>query len=313
MTFLKDMVVSTLTGMGTRPNRRSPTRRRERRLPEYARKIRDLRKECDLTQPQLAAELQTRRGAVARWEGATREPNEQNYARLRDLARRRNLESYERFFFSQILAKIRDREDRFDEADASRFFQIILENLGAEDLKRLIESSKMDYRVYIRQQVKRVVEAHKTLSNGEMMEAFTKVAFETFVVKQLSKPGGLEAFRRIRRVERDLEHLREIRKGEPAEVTESQRRTIKQIIQGWTISVLQGKVPDRDEFEKNLAQSNLLGATLARVSGIVAEKLAADKEGRPYSDGQFIDDLGQVLGTEGQTNGLGNKREKGES
>jgi transcriptional regulator with XRE-family HTH domain len=55
-------------------------------LPEFARKIRELRRLCGLTQPQFAAEVHTSRGTIARWEIGTREPKAANYAVLSRLA-----------------------------------------------------------------------------------------------------------------------------------------------------------------------------------------------------------------------------------
>jgi len=191
----------------------------------------------------------------------------------------------------------------FDEADARRFSVAIERTVPGEELERLMELSGIDRNKYIKGQVKKVIEAHGKLSNGEMVEAFSQIAFETFYADQLSKPGGLDAFRRVTRLERDLARFHQAGSAEDIEARKRRREIVEQIVNGWAIAVLEGKVPDRNELEKKLAEKNLLGAMLAKLSGIVADKLTAAREGKPYDDEKFVNDLGRALGTDRASEG----------
>lgn len=303
LTFGKGVVLSGLSSMAKSPAHRAARARRDKRLPEYALKVRQFRKECGLTQLELARELHLTPIAVARWEGAAREPNEQSYTKLVLLARQRKLKPFEGFFSARLVAILQNREHRLDEADARRFSVAIERTVPGEELERLMELSGIDRNKYIKGQVKKVIEAHGKLSNGEMVEAFSQIAFETFYADQLSKPGGLDAFRRVTRLERDLARFHQAGSAEDIEARKRRREIVEQIVNGWAIAVLEGKVPDRNELEKKLAEKNLLGAMLAKLSGIVADKLTAAREGKPYDDEKFVNDLGRALGTDRASEG----------
>jgi transcriptional regulator with XRE-family HTH domain len=72
--------------MVTNPEGALPVGSLDKALPEFALKIRELRKLRGLTQPQFAAEVHTSRGTIARWEIGTREPSAENYSVLCRLA-----------------------------------------------------------------------------------------------------------------------------------------------------------------------------------------------------------------------------------
>jgi transcriptional regulator with XRE-family HTH domain len=77
--------------MVTDPEDTLPVEFIDKGLPEFALKIRELRKLRGLTQPQFAAEVHTSRGTIARWEIGTREPKAENYAVLSRLANQQRL------------------------------------------------------------------------------------------------------------------------------------------------------------------------------------------------------------------------------
>jgi DNA-binding transcriptional regulator YiaG len=281
--------------MGTTRGPKAATARHGKHLPEFALKIRELREQCGMTQPKFAAELGTTRGAIAKWEAADRAPNEESYKALVLFARRRSLKVYEEFFSSRLWETVRHREHAVDEADARRFYLTFQKMAYGVDLERLAKLSKSEF---IKEQVNRVFEARKTLTNGEMAKAFVDIASETFYFEQLSMPGGLEAFRRLLRLQREVADFRNLEGTDPAAMAESRRRIVRQMLDGWALGVLEGKIPDRNQLDKKLSENNLIGAILAKVSGVMAAKWSAEKEGKPYSDADFIDDVSWALGSE---------------
>lgn len=301
------MVVSTVTDMGTKPKRNSPTGRREKRLPEYARKIRGLRKECGLTQPELAAELHTRRGAIARWEAATREPNEQNYANLMGLARRRNLRILEDFFSNRLKAKERARAMELEDRDAvvfSRALDRMFKSAGAY-ANRLRELYRLTFSGYIREQINRISNAHKTLSNGAFSEEVSRVIEELVQAQELSAPGAWDAYRRLVALERQLERLR-ARAGEGSEIQQTERREIERMLDNWAALVREGKIPGPGSLEKALAENDLLRVLWAKVSRIAEEKREGDEKGKPLDPAELIKKLERTLGIDrkpGKSNG----------
>lgn len=276
--------------MGTKKKSSSGRVYPGKHLPEFALKIRQMREECKLTQPAFSAELGVTRGGDAKWEAADREPGADSYRALALFARRRGLTGYEKFFSVRVWETARDLEHRLDEADARRFYLAIGKSIDWKVLAKFSDS-RMGTRDFIRQQVNRVIDARKTLTNGELEKAFLSITSETFHFDQLSKPGALEAYRRLVRLQRELAEFRNTSGPE-----EASHGVVRRILDGWALAVLEGKVPDSNRLEDKLSENRLLEATLAKVSGIVAVKWSAEREGSSYSDIDFIKDLEGVVG-----------------
>ena len=284
--------VSMAKGMGTKKKSDPGGARGGKHLPEFALKIREMREKCNLTQPSFGAELGTTRGGVAKWEAADREPGADSYRALALFARRRSLTDYEKFFSARVWEAVRDLEHKLDEADARRFYLAIGQSVDWGALARFSKAG-MGRRDFIKQQAERVVEAHRTLTNGELEKAFLDIVSETFYSEQLSKPGALEAYRRLTRLQRDIA---DFRSADPSLPEEARHGIVRRILDGWGLAVLEGKIPDSNKLDEKLSENKLFEAMLAKISGIIAVKWSSEREGTSYSDMDFMKDLERALG-----------------
>lgn len=122
--------------------------------PIYASKIRELRKFAKLTQPEFAEKLGVKRGAVAQWEGGTREPRYRNYEALAAFADSQNLVKFGTFFRNRRGLKElnlrRKRKDQDDAAYAERYLRLIEQNaaLGDKHARDLLALSRLGQREY---------------------------------------------------------------------------------------------------------------------------------------------------------------------
>jgi DNA-binding transcriptional regulator YiaG len=118
----------------------------KRPLSQLALMVRQLREKTRLTQPQLAAGLGVRRGAVARWELGTREPGKMSLMALSILAAKKHFPELSLFFAREG----HQRKLAANRADAKELligelhFAEYMAAAGDEEYRRLVDLSRLD-------------------------------------------------------------------------------------------------------------------------------------------------------------------------
>jgi transcriptional regulator with XRE-family HTH domain len=159
--------------------------------PEYATKVRDLRKVARLTQPKFASELRVKRGAVAQWEGGTREPRTRNYEALVAFAEREKLTPFAKFFRDQIsgrpYARRERREQKMRGHYAIRYFRMIEGDaaMGDERARRLIKLAQLDRRNHADQILKSLRREIARLETWAVSDLLEKARDEAREVENL--------------------------------------------------------------------------------------------------------------------------------
>jgi transcriptional regulator with XRE-family HTH domain len=159
--------------------------------PQYAGVIRELRKIVRLTQPQFAAALKVKRGAVAQWEGGTREPRYGNYEVLAAFAEGRNLPRFAELFRQQIVLKQfklkTKREDKQQLAYAEEHFRGVRELAATGDrgAGRILKLSRMDRDAYGKYLVGTLTKEIGRLKNLAFSDLLRKLAEEASEVEEL--------------------------------------------------------------------------------------------------------------------------------
>lgn len=164
---------------------------------EYSIRIAEIRRLAGLSQSKLAAELGVKRGAVAQWEGASREPSDRNYRALADLASKRGETMLVAFFLSRLnernLAAIASKKRGF----ARRYYRSVFARLSGDNdlLRRLGGLARMGSDDLALHQANRIAKALQSLSGRAFADEFYRITFETEAARVL-----LQRLRRRRTV-----------------------------------------------------------------------------------------------------------------
>jgi transcriptional regulator with XRE-family HTH domain len=291
-------------------------------LPSYSFKIRELRKTVGLSQPQLAAELSKKRGAVARWETGTREPRAENFAALAKFSKKHKLPEFAQFFSQHIEERKSDRkkeaEEAAKEADALRYLETVESQAAAGNIraKRLLELSRRDGKEFAKEQAGRIEDARWRLENGAFSAFIYEIADET------QRVGRLHGGRQVR-VSRALANLRRrYEQAEPFDVTHAeakraQKQEIVKILHEAEADHGAGKSLNWVELGRKVdetyrpvktffkAQQKMLDRMTA-VSRIMSKVKDAQEKGAPVDELEFIDQIERALEI-----GRGPKKSKG--
>ena len=169
----------------------TPLPRMPKEKPPYSEKIRELRELLTLTQPELASEIGVKRGAIAQWEGGTREPRYKNYRALAAFAEKRGLTSLRDLFSHQIfLTQITRRKNRKDEKRTAyakrRFLEAKkLADMGDREAGRILKLSRMDRGAYARYLVGTLTREIGRLKDWGFSDLLDKLAKEASDIEEL--------------------------------------------------------------------------------------------------------------------------------
>lgn len=282
-------------------------------VPDYALKIRDLRKRLRLTQPQLAAELSVKRSGEAKWEGGVREPRRQNYLALAALANKRHLPEFATFFLKRIEERETVRRKRRDEADDLRYLEIVEAQAagGDKDAQHLLELSRRDSTEFNKEQANRIIEARGGLGNGAFSAGFDWIVLESNRVGRLRRARKLRAIRRVAALRRQAERLK-ARERALLKSGEIQRQELRRIIDQLVVSAKEGKTGDIVAVAKRIADTIHHGPQarsrkrqtvsaivsdfkVGWISDLFAEAAAAEEKGEPLDSVQFTKRLEELL------------------
>ena len=170
--------------------------------PSYSEKIRELRELLTLTQPELASEIGVKRGAIAQWEGGTREPRYKNYRALAAFAEKRGLTSLRDIFSHQIfLTQITRRKNRKDEKRTAyakrRFLEAKkLADVGDREAGRILKLSRMDRASYARHLMDTMAQQIGQLEDWGFSDLLRKLAREASEIEDLR--SGYRSLRKKR-------------------------------------------------------------------------------------------------------------------
>jgi transcriptional regulator with XRE-family HTH domain len=229
-------------------------------VPTLALAIRELRRKAGLTQPQLAAELKVRRGAVARWEAGDREPKAGSYSALSEAASKRGLSQLADLFLSQLRTKQAEEETRerdswaLDELETSEFrarewmdSPDDAKRQAAEEAKRLLDLSRVDRVEFAKQQAKRISDARASMSNGFFAAKVYDITDETSTVDLIRRGRELRAERAYRAWERKVAELPAL-ESVIAENEKVIREKIESILKDAETALGEGKQVDAKAF-----------------------------------------------------------------
>jgi transcriptional regulator with XRE-family HTH domain len=286
-------------------------------VPDYALKIRDLRKRLRLTQPQLAAELSVKRSGEAKWEGGVREPRRQNYLALAALANKRHLPEFATFFLKRIEERETVRRKRRDEADDLRYLETVETaavegDKGAQHLLELSRLGGADFAgEFAKQHLRRITEARESLENGAFSAAVSEIADETVRVTRLLRARKLRALRRAAGIRRQEDRLT-ARMDELIKSGEVQGEALGRIFDEIPTLLFEGKMPDIVTLTKRVADTihdgpraglqkrQMISAffsifKLCKISELFEEAAAAEEKGEPLDSVQFTKRLEDLL------------------
>lgn len=157
---------------------------------EYAAHISELRRSLRLSQRAFAARLDLKRGTVAQWEGAVREPLSKNYRALAELAKCAGSEGAAAFFLSMA-----SRAERPDEVAYLRTAALARD--GDRVARRLLSLCTMTDAGLGRLEADRIVRARRG-KGSKLLALFDKVANEIQYVRILRAGRKLATARRAR-------------------------------------------------------------------------------------------------------------------
>jgi DNA-binding XRE family transcriptional regulator len=276
-------------------------------LPGFALSVHKLRETCALTQPKLAAELGVRRGAVARWEAGTREPNMENYSALAAFAEKRGSPAA-RFFAERIQARKAESKEKGRRTQALRDLEMeeYLAGGGDEESQRLLELSRLDPVTYSRQWNQRSEEARKNLENGAFAVKLRELTYEAAKVDALRTGRNL-------RIKRTFELL-----SRQTQVESIQREKIKEILVEAKAGIDQGRPIDlvrvvdrivsmvslRPRGAKRRAGREGIevgGINLKPVDQILEKMVIAEGRGKPLHAANVVRELEQAFGLKTDT------------
>jgi transcriptional regulator with XRE-family HTH domain len=274
----------------------------DKQIPEYARKIRELRKISGLTQRRFAGELRTTNVTIARWEGGTREPNLENYTALAAFAQNR-ASPLGLFFAQRILGRKAESREKGKQAQALR--ELEMEEYfaagGDEESQRLLDCSHLDPVAYARQWNEDMEKARGGLDNGAFAAKLNEMTYEA------AKVNALRTARSFK-IKRTFELL-----GRQVQIENIQRKKIKEILGESKATIDQGKPVDligvvgkivsmvtlRPRAAKRRAGREgmeLGGINLKMVDQIFEQMVIAEAKRRPLEPGMVLRNLEHAFG-----------------
>jgi transcriptional regulator with XRE-family HTH domain len=290
--------------MGMKPdpvNRPGPAKE----LPSYSLKIREFRERIGLSQPAFGAKVKVRTGAVARWEGGSREPRTENFLALAELANSENLPEFAGAFLGYVEERKTDRQKEADDAEALYYLGSVESRAAAgnELAQYLLDLSRHDPKEFAKDQTKRIVEARQTLENG----AYSAKLWE--IIEEMHRVRKLFDGRQVRLARRFLNLCRRYERMEPldavlAKADRARKEKMGQVLDQMEAEVRAGKQSEMKNHLKRLLDANKIPMNalnaqkkvldrLTTVESNLANLAAAWEKGEPVD--ALIDEIERAL------------------